>query len=65
MSDSPKDDFCVRRVLQNPITTHAFMELLIDRGVELNIDHNTLTHEERVALIYEIIDEVDRREKVQ
>lgn len=65
MSDNIYEDFCIRRVLQNPITTHAFLELLIERGVELSVDHNTLTHDERVAIIYEIIADAEQREKMQ
>ncbi len=59
-------DFCIERCLQIPTVTHAFLQLLIDEtGVELSVDHNTLTHEERVCVIRGIIADCELREAGQ
>jgi hypothetical protein len=55
----------IKQVLENPITTHALLELLIQQGVKLSVDHNKLTHQERVLILKNIIAELEAREALQ
>lgn len=52
----------LEKVLKNPITTHALVELMLERGIKVSVENNKLTHDERVKLVRFIYEELEKRE---
>lgn len=56
-------DMCVfKKVILNPITCHAMLQMILDRGATMNIKIEELTHEEKGKIILQIISELYNRE---
>lgn len=65
MSEEYLGDKIMEKVIDNPVTAHALLEMLIDDGVKINVDLKMLTHQDRKTILIQIIKTLRQRENQQ
>ena len=61
MKNSIKQEI-LDKVIDHPIASHALLQLLIEDGVKISINPETISHHDRKIILRQIVDMLEKRE---